>query len=154
MSDESKVTQKRSAQRPAKIADRVIDLTHEDPLERLKQFCSQGQYRFHFKWDKFANGIMCELEITYQLGHPETPKRLLVKEARFVGGEDIEHAKKVVAAVLLERLGLGVQPTEEENADDEISEKMQEMAAKSLDFTMTALNGMFSSMANSGSEKH
>ena len=116
---------------------RTISLTQEDPLDRLREFCSQGLYKFHFSWDKFENGIMCELEISYSLNL--SSRKVLAKEARFVPGEDIKYAQKVVSAVLLHRLGLGVQ-----EQVDETDQKMQEITEKGMTVAMAALNSMLS----------
>jgi len=130
--------------RSAKISNVSIELTEEDPLERLKQFCAQGSYRYNYVWDAYQNGIMCELDITYFLNPAPNSKRTLVKEVRFVSGTDVQYAKKVLAAVLLERLGLGASEMcgEEETEQDEAEIKMREIASKSMDFAMTALQKM------------
>lgn len=116
---------KEKSQRPATtrattIASQSISLTHQDPVERLKQFCEQGKYVFHWNWDRFASGIVCELEIGYQLDRSKSSDRrkVLTKEARYIPNvsedqsENLLYAQRVLAAITLDKLGLGVPPEE------------------------------------------
>ena len=112
---------------------KFIKLTHDDPIERLFQFCQQGGYNPRFTFESFQNGVMCELEVS------KGGENILAKEVRFVQDKDVSYAQKVVAAILLEKIGLGV-IEEEPSAGDRI----QEMAEKSMDFAMTALTKLLS----------
>ncbi len=114
-----------------------INLTATDPLERLEEFCKQGKYEFAFGWDKFNSGVMCELSIFYELCNnratdiviPAT-RKLLIKEVRYVKTIDpdsVNYAKKVTAAILLERLGLSPLEAPLEN-EDQLPEKMEEQS--------------------------
>lgn len=132
-------------ERSKNIAGMTINLTEEDPLDRLEELAKQGDYTYHFSWDNFKNGFMCELELSYYLDlRKKTSKKLLCKEARFVEGSDLYHAKKVVAAILVDRLGLGVPETEEPEMT-EAETKIQEMADKGLAFAVSALGKVMSS---------
>lgn len=102
-----------------------IKLTTSDPLDRLKEFCNQGNYVYHFNWDKFKTGVMCELEISYQIGDK---KKTLTKEVRYVPGNDIKYARKVVSAILLERIGLSL--TEDTENDNKLPEDLTEFIAE------------------------
>jgi hypothetical protein len=133
----------RPTYRSSRISNRDIALTEEEPLERLKQLCNQGYYKYHYTWDTFQNGIMCELELTYTLS-PQSSRRSLIKETRFVEGNDLGYAKKVLAAVLIERLGLGV--VEQESPITEAEEKMQDLAEKGMDFALAAFGKMMSTV--------
>jgi hypothetical protein len=135
------------SERAKNIAEMHIHLTEEDPINRLEQLAKQGDYTYHFSWDKFANGFMCELELSYQLDpRKKTSKKLLWKEVRFVEGLDLYHTKRVVAAILIDRLGLGVpEPEEPEPEMTEAETKMQEIADKGLAFAVTALGKVMSS---------
>ena len=111
--DETNRRKEKTTSRATIVKDISIVLTNEDPTERLKEFCEQGRYIFHWNWDKFATGVMCELEISYQLDAKSSKgdrRKILAKESRYIPFEngDLVYAQKVVAAILLDRLGLGV----------------------------------------------
>jgi hypothetical protein len=144
ISNEDRDFERRPSHRAAKISDKSIELTQDDPLERLKQLGTQGYYKYHFNWDMFQNGVMCELEITYLLTHQQSSRKTLIKEARFVKGTDLQYAKRVLAAVALERLGLGVETDDGTQEYDEAEAKMREVAEKSMGFAMSALNKLMS----------
>lgn len=91
--------------REEKLSNRVIILTQQDPIKRLKELCKKGLYKYRFTWDIFANGIMCECLL--YISKYGSKKIEVSKSARFVLTSDLEHAKKVAAAILLESLGLG-----------------------------------------------
>jgi len=136
-------------ERSSKINSCVIELTRDDPIERLAQLCTQGMYDYKFTWDKFANGIMCELEIT------QTTGRILVKEVRYTNTTDEHQAQEIVAAILLEKLGLGV-PEEELPALEEVDEtevKLQQMASKGLEFAFTTLDKLMGGMGGSDNKQ-
>jgi hypothetical protein len=105
--------------RQSQICDKNIILTKEDPIERLKEFCQQGIYTYRFVYDKFLNGIMTEMEICYRFGTKKgVQKKTLIKEARFVQTKDVTYAQKVISAIILDKLGLGVEVEDgEDNAD-------------------------------------
>lgn len=114
----------KTSSRATLVKDISINLTHEDPVERLKEFCELGKYIFHWNWDKFSTGVMCELEISYQLDANSRSKgdrrKILAKESRYISSTegDLAHAQKVVAAILLDRLGLGV-PAQNDVSEEE-----------------------------------
>ncbi len=116
----------KTSSRATLVKEISINLTHEDPVERLKEFCELGKYIFHWNWDKFLTGVMCELEISYQLDANSRSKgdrrKILAKESRYISSAegDLTHAQKVVAAILLDRLGLGV-PAQNDVSEEEDS---------------------------------
>lgn len=95
-------------QRAATIENVNIELTEEDPYERLKEFCKKGFYYYKWTWDKFNNGILCDLELRYKFMNN---KRVAVKETKFLYTTDLTIAQKIVSRSLLERLGLWQSPT-------------------------------------------
>jgi hypothetical protein len=118
----------RPSSRASKLAHRKIDLTHTDPLERLQQLARQGVYNYVFRWDKFENGVMCTIELYYQLNASFASRKEVDQVSRFVSSSEfegrnldaeapqkefsdalLEYAQKQVAAILLDRLGLGVE---------------------------------------------
>ena len=113
--------------RSSRTADLEINLTATDPIDRIKEFCNQGNYIFHYNWDKFKTGVMCELEITYQLGD----KRVgLTKEVRYIQTDDVRHAQRIVSAILLERIGLAVEesiPVSQESISDLFEENRNKL---------------------------
>lgn len=123
------------------ISSRTIKLTHSDPVKRLKEFCKQGKYYHHMKWDKFANGYMVECEVAYNLGrYGHIRRRILTKEARWVETGDLLEAQRVVAAVLLDNLGVGISEDGEENEiQEEIEEDVSQNFAKA---SMKAVTGV------------
>lgn len=117
------------------IDGKEIVLTEIDPMKRLKQFATQGRYKYRFNWDQFKNGVMCELELTYQLQGSQ--RRTLVKEVYFVRDGDVEYAQNVLASIVLDRLGLG--PEEEDHSGEvtafaatEMVEGVQRMATRGI----------------------
>lgn len=136
------------------ISDRSVILTHEDPLERLEQLCEQGIYSYGFHHDEFRNGVMCSLKLKIGKGG-----QTIIKEARFIkmlstddseGETLLVRAKKTVAAILLDKLDLGVvesdkQSEEETLAEEDVEIKFQEMASKGLNVMFEALNKVMSS---------
>lgn len=110
------------------ISETELNLSAIKPLERLKEFTSIGKYRYQFHWDKFKNGVMMEGKIYYIF---KGKMRTLTKEARWVPTLDIETAKMVISACILQNLGLGFDEPEEENLTD-ISFKAVSSIFKSL----------------------
>lgn len=107
--------QNQTPKKASRAGDLEINLTASDPLDRLKEFCDQGNYVSRFNWDKFKNGVMCELEVSYTIETMRGEmKKFLPKEVRFVFSEDVNYSKRVVAAIFLDRLGLGEEPQPEE----------------------------------------
>jgi len=92
----------KKTQRAATIEHVSIDLTENDPVERLKEFCRQGFYYYKWTWDKFQNGILCDIEIRYKFMN----KRVAAKETKFVFTTELPVAQRIVAKALLEKLGL------------------------------------------------
>ena len=99
------------------ISSRSIKLTHSDPVKRLKEFCKKGKYYHQIKWDKYANGFMLECEVSYNLGRHGHKRRVLAKEARWVETDNLIEGQRVIAAILLDNLGLGILDDCEENED-------------------------------------
>jgi len=113
------------------ISSRTIKLTHSDPIKRLKEFCKQGKYYHQIKWDKFANGFMIECEVFYNLGsYGHNKRRVLTKEVRWVEKDDLLESKRVIAAILLDNLGVGVSDDSENN--EEIEEDVSQDFAKAV----------------------
>jgi len=103
--------------RSSLVASREICLSKSDPLERLQEFCNQGKYKYKISWDKFKNGFMCQCRIHYRL---KKNTQILKKEAFWVQTEDLNVAKKTIAAIILDGLGLGVPEPETEDLTDQI----------------------------------
>lgn len=131
-----------------------ITLTKEDPLERLRELCEICAYTPSIFLDVFPNGVMCQIDLDSGFACSTT-----ISEMRFVtledgtttGEKDVEVlAVKVVAAVLLNRLGLGVAPAESEAVDEksaedaETEEMMKRLSSTTLRFATAALGGMLS----------
>lgn len=103
-----------------------ISLSENDPLERLKEFCNQGKYQYRINWDQFQNGYMCECSIYYNLGKVRT----LTKEVQWVPTMDLIEAKRTVAAVCLDNMGLGV--PESPPQEKQPSEVLMEMGLQAV----------------------
>lgn len=81
----------------------LLLLTENDPLKRLDELRRQGYYNYNIRWTKFSNGLMMECKIY------RNHRNVLIKEAQFVPSpKNIQEAKRVIAAIILDRLGLGV----------------------------------------------
>lgn len=116
-----------STQARPNISSRSIKLTHTDPIKRLKEFCKAGKYYHHIKWDKFANGFMFECEVVYNLGrYGHNRRRVLVKEVRWVETDNLIEGQRVIAAILLDNLGLGVPDDGECEGEEEIEDISQD----------------------------
>ncbi len=118
--------------RSALVSHRQIVLTKNDPLERLKEFCNQGKYRYKINWDKFSNGFMCECTVYYNLKKKIT--RVLKREAYWVETGDLKEAKETISAIFLDGIGLGVPDSagDVEDSMDEMSEEILRVGAKAL----------------------
>ncbi len=97
---------KQKSERSSITSSRKIELTENDPLKRLKEFCSQGKYHFKINWDRFNNGFVCECTVYYNLKRKSV--RPLKKEVYWVETNDLQEAKKTIAAIFLDGIGLGV----------------------------------------------
>ena len=121
-----------SSKKPVKRTTyfRTINLTQTQPLLRLKELCNQGKYKFDFKWDKFANGYMitCELYFIQILNS----RYILKKEVQWVETKDLDKAKNIICAILLEGLGMGVEDEESESEEGEMSEKIVDLGMKAM----------------------
>lgn len=147
---------KASSQRPttsraSSIATQNISLTFQDPIERLKQFCEQGKYTFHWNWDRFASGIVCEVEISYQLDSVKKGsdrRKVLTREARYIPNTESDsdnsasenfksrnllYAQRVLAAIVLDRLGLGVPAEDSEPREDQVEDACVEQETSERD---------------------
>ena len=101
------------------VSDSTISLTKSDPLERLKELCEQGHYEYKINWDHFKNGYMCECSIYYFTG--KKASRILKKESYWIQTDELLKAKRTIAAILLNSIGLGVIEDEyEESIEDEL----------------------------------
>lgn len=110
------------------ISKCTISLSETDPLARLEEFCNQAKYQFKINWDRYKNGFMCECLIYYRLGKNN---RNLKKEVQWIQTDSIQDAKKTIAAICLDSLGLGVP---EENSDEasDPSRILMEMGLKAV----------------------
>lgn len=126
-------------------------LTKENPLERLEEFCSPS-YVYNFTFKQLGEGVLCRLEVDLQ--------EYYLDEVRYVNTKDFDYAKNVVAAVLLERIGLGVpQPeetpvVEQENVAEQDPVNVEENFAeeafrKIISLTTGVLNDMASTFDTS-----
>lgn len=97
--------------RSSLISNCKIELTETDPLERLKEFCKQGKYHYQINWDHFVNGFMCECIVYYQMKRKS--HKMLKKEVFWIETRDLMKAKKTIAAIMLESLGLGLENSED-----------------------------------------
>lgn len=128
------------------ITLRTMTLTSKDPCERVRQFCDSMPYSNPgYNTEMFQNGILCRLTIwrTYELGKSTE----YLREVRFVEGNDREYAKKVVAAVLLERIGLGVKQDQDSLRDfiDESGARLCNILNSDIsieDLTSTAMDNL------------
>ena len=122
-------------------------LENEDPLKRLGELAQKGKYFSNINWDIYANGIMIMCELSFSVNGK---KKILSQEATFVETQDIQHAKRCIAALVLENLNLGVEreigetPEEdEEEIMEEVDERMEDMGTKVvkglLDHCMTSI---------------
>ena len=120
------------------ISSHTIKLTHTDPIKRLKEFCKQGKYFHQINWDRYANGFMFNCEITYNFGrHGYSKRRVLAREARWVETDDLMEGKRVIAAILLDNIGLGVS----EGLSDEEKEEEKEETLQH-DFTTASMEAV------------
>ena len=88
-------------------------LVQDDPLKRLGEFCKKGGYYYNMRWDNFSNGVM----MVCQVFHIRR-RDMLCREVRFIENpKSITEAKKVISAVLLQNIGLGVSEDSEEQPD-------------------------------------
>ncbi len=136
------------------ISSRSIKLTHSDPIKRLKEFCRAGKYYHQIKWDKYANGFMFECEVTYNLGrHGHNRRRVLIKEVRWVETDNLIEGQRVIAAILLDNIGLGVPGgfSDEEESDEEFPS--EDFAKASMKAVTGVLNHVSQQLDNEGGNK-
>ncbi len=146
--------EKKSQQSQARpnISSRSIKLTHTDPIKRLKEFCRAGKYYHQIKWDKYANGFMFECEVSYNLGrYGHNRRRVLVKEVRWVETDNLIEGQRVIAAILLDNLGLGVPDDSEEI--DEIVDISQDFTKASMKAVTGVLNQVSQQLDNEEGDK-
>lgn len=105
-------------------SDRALSLSKVDlilpettPLQILDSFCKQGLYIPTFSWDRFNNGFMMSCDVSFTL---HRKKKILTREVQWVATDDVDHAKNVVSAVLLTKLGFEI--TEEQTPEDIFNE--------------------------------
>lgn len=97
--------------------NQTLNLKENVPLKRLGELARQGKYRYKFNYDKFENGFMCSCQLFYFI---RGRKRIIASETRWVETQNLLEAKQTVSALLLENIGLGVEPTTEEELEDDI----------------------------------
>jgi len=145
--------------RSSLVANREIKLTEDDPLKRLKEFCNQGKYHYKINWDRFKNGYMCECTVYYNFKKKTT--KVLKKEVFWVETNDLMQAKKTIAAIFLEGIGLGVQTegedlpelTEDDPSDaDMIGEQLLKMGTQALSGLMAGMQEKSKSWAEMAEE--
>ena len=145
---------KSQAQARPNISSRSIKLTHTDPIKRLKKFCKAGKYYHQIKWDKYANGFMFECEVAYNLGrHGHNRRRVLIKEVRWVETDNLIEGQRVIAAILLDNIGLGVPNgfSDEEESDEELPS--EDFAKASMKAVTGVLNHVSQQLDNEEGNK-
>ncbi len=95
------------------ISDKSIQLTEMNPLDRLKELCRQGKYRYNITWDAFKNGFMCECELFYFL--TKRRRQTLKRWTCWVETSDLREAQCTVVAGLLDEMGLGVDSNDDDS---------------------------------------
>lgn len=116
-----------------------LTLTQTNPLRRLQELCKAGRYTYHFKWDKFANGMMMTCLISYRLG--SAGEEELIRRACFVRTHEPEEGKNVVASCILQSLDLA--PTEDaDDAADVVGEAGRTIMAKGMQLLSGVLDGV------------
>lgn len=99
------------------IATRTINLTETDPVQRLRELCRQGKYRYRMGWDRFQNGIMIDCEFWYFFGRKR--RQVLAREVQFVSTTDVSEAQRIIAAIFLQNIGLGVETEDVECSESD-----------------------------------
>ena len=111
----------------------TLDLQKTDPIERLAELCSKISCLDYTAvcLTRRADGILVCIKLyhSYSTEQEIIPSRILAEtgpmhvasELQFVKTADLDYAVKVTAAVLLEKMGLGVHPEgkPEESPEDE-----------------------------------
>jgi hypothetical protein len=124
---------------PLQVADSTKELVLEktDPVERLEELSDRfyGSNIFYHSV-RFPNGIFCKVSFIgpdVDGREPYLQMGILVAETRFVETDDLMVAKRVVAAIALNRLGL--YQIEEDPEDDltGAAEQLVDESAKILD---------------------
>lgn len=88
-----------------------LNLFQVDPLKRLGEFCKKGGYYYNMRWDNFSNGVMMICQIFHS-----RRRDMLCREVRFIENpKSITEAKKVISAILLQNIGLGVSEEQVDN---------------------------------------
>ena len=105
----------RKSYRSRLVEDRTINLIEIEPLLRLKELCNQGKYTYKINWDRFQNGFMCECILYYDM---KKRTKVLKKEVFWVETQDLRIAKQTIAAIMLERIGLGVEEPSQSNFEE------------------------------------
>jgi hypothetical protein len=134
-----------------------LELTHETPLDRLKELCQQGNYQYNIYWDAFKNGYMMFGEL-YRYRPRMTGRQIvMISESQWVPTKNLNDARQTIAVVILHKIGLfdqgeDLHPPLETDSEDEhdftespLNAKMlEEMSMKSLS-VVEQLCGMKSS---------
>lgn len=98
----------------------TLVLYENDPIKRLGELCKKGRYYYSMRWDKFTNGFLMECS----LYRDRSRRNLFYREVRFVENpSNINDAKRVVSAILLDNIGLGVK--EEMDCTSHISDDIE-----------------------------
>ena len=103
-----------------------LNLVQSDPLKRLGELCKKGGYYYNMSWDIFSNGIMMECTMFHIRG-----RYVLYREVRFVENpKNITGAKKVISAILLDNIGLGMEE-DISHEEEEIPYKIHPLSTES-----------------------
>ena len=107
-----------------------LTLTNDVPLARIEQLKQTKFYDYEFLWNQFLDGIMCEGEIFYKMNGA---RRVVVKSSRFVLTDDVKVAQNVVAAIMLQEIGLDPQSKDPANWIDSstLKQRYEEAVADS-----------------------
>jgi len=96
-----------------------INLTHNDPYNRLKQFCQQAKLTYKFSLLQYKNGTLAFCQIL------DSFRGVLVSKSRFVYETDHHEVLKCIAASVLDSLDLGVH--------DDVEESRHQMKSQCVD---------------------
>lgn len=99
------------------IGERTINLTQTNPILRLKELCTQGKYRYEIHHDRFKNGYMMVCDL-YYISRPGNMRYTVMRQAQFIKTDSLSNATSVIAAILLDLIGLG--DDEEEETENDI----------------------------------
>lgn len=133
------------------LVNTSIKLTEVTPLNRLKEFCKLGKYRYHIFWDKFSNGVLITCEVFYFF---KNKRKIIHRETQFVIcdlSESIDYPKNIICESFLHNIGLGSSPSEpiydsptpDHDEQDELNSQMRATLTKVLGRTAQTLSETF-----------